>query len=279
MNRLSIITVNLNDAVGLRKTLSSVLDRQTFMDIEYIVIDGGSKDGSVDVIKEYEDKISYWVSEPDRGIYNAMNKGIKRATGEYLLFLNSGDWLVDDVLAMVFAGPFTEDVVYADLLLYCEDGKTVEQVYSDRLSLSELIGTSLGHPSSFIRRELFDGNLYREDYRIISDWVFWMEELVFKRRSWRHLNIFTTYFNMYGVSSGSGVADLIRAEREDYINCSHSCMSELIRDISQAKERGVLDIMSKRKVEALADSEWLQRQLGRYVGLLFAVKKLFKIKN
>ena len=93
MPKLSIITINLNNAEGLRKTIPSVIS-QTYCDFEYIVIDGGSTDGSVDVIKKYADKLSYWVSEPDAGIYNAMNKGIRKAGGEYCQFLNSGDWLV-----------------------------------------------------------------------------------------------------------------------------------------------------------------------------------------
>jgi glycosyltransferase involved in cell wall biosynthesis len=88
--KLSVITINYNNAIGLRKTIESVVN-QTFRDYEYIIIDGGSTDGSVDVIKEYADKIDYWVSEPDKGIYNAMNKGVAAAHGEYTNFLNSGD--------------------------------------------------------------------------------------------------------------------------------------------------------------------------------------------
>ena len=85
--KLSVITINFNNRDGLRKTIESVVN-QTYKDFEYIVIDGGSTDGSVDVIKEYTDRIDYWVSEPDKGIYNAMNKGIDVAQGEYCLFLN-----------------------------------------------------------------------------------------------------------------------------------------------------------------------------------------------
>ena len=86
--KLSIITINLNNAAGLRKTIQSVVN-QTYIDFEYIIIDGFSSDGSIEVIKEYADRINYWVSEPDRGIYNAMNKGILKTSGEYIHFLNS----------------------------------------------------------------------------------------------------------------------------------------------------------------------------------------------
>lgn len=91
MPKLSIITVNLNDYKGLEKTLKSVWENQSFSDFEHIVIDGASTDGSVDVIKRYANKLAYWVSEPDSGIYNAMNKGILKAKGDYLLFLNGRD--------------------------------------------------------------------------------------------------------------------------------------------------------------------------------------------
>ncbi|MEP7170167.1 MAG: glycosyltransferase, partial [Bacteroidota bacterium] len=94
MPLFSIITVNLNNAAGLKKTIESVVT-QTFNDVEYIIIDGASTDGSKEVIKNYETKISYWVSEKDTGIYNAMNKAIKKAKAEYCLFLNSGDSLTN----------------------------------------------------------------------------------------------------------------------------------------------------------------------------------------
>ena len=94
--KLSIITINYNDAKGLRKTFDSIKN-QTCHEFEYIVVDGGSSDGSQSVIEEYEQYISKWVSEPDNGIYNAMNKGAKMSTGDYMLFLNSGDNLFSDL--------------------------------------------------------------------------------------------------------------------------------------------------------------------------------------
>ena len=121
MTKLSIITINRNNAAGLRKTIESVVS-QTYTDFEYIIIDGASTDGSVEVIKEYAEATLpcgeglgerlYWVSEPDKGIYNAMNKGILKAQGEYLLFLNSGDWLVDkDVIKSFIDLNIINDIV------------------------------------------------------------------------------------------------------------------------------------------------------------------------
>ena len=102
MTQLSIITINKNDAKGLEKTLESIWKKQSFKDFEHIIIDGASTDNSINIIKKYASHLSYWVSEPDKGIYNAMNKGIIKAKGNYLLFLNSGDWLENDILARVF---------------------------------------------------------------------------------------------------------------------------------------------------------------------------------
>src|SRR5690554_2808646 len=121
--KLSVITVNLNNAAGLSKTLESVAS-QTFTNYEHIIIDGGSTDGSVDIIKDYERKFNgapghlYWVSEPDKGIYNAMNKGIKVASGEYCNFLNSGDYYISaPTLSTIFDHNPNSDILYGDALI------------------------------------------------------------------------------------------------------------------------------------------------------------------
>src|SRR5574344_588656 len=108
---ISIITVNKDNCAGLKFTIDSVLC-QTFKDYEWIVIDAASTDGSVELIKQYQEHISYWVSEPDGGIYAGMNKGILKATGEYILFLNSGDLLVNnEVLQSIVDLSLLGDVV------------------------------------------------------------------------------------------------------------------------------------------------------------------------
>ena len=116
--KLSVITINYNNRDGLRQTIESVVG-QTYRDFEYIIIDGGSTDGSVDVIKEYADKIDYWVSEKDKGIYNAMNKGVAVALGEYCLFLNSGDTLCHpDVLAQVQKAGTDADIICRNAIIH-----------------------------------------------------------------------------------------------------------------------------------------------------------------
>lgn len=130
--RLSIITINYNNIVGLESTVNSVLN-QTSKDFEYIVIDGNSSDGSADYLNKEEGNFSYWVSEPDTGIYNAMNKGLKRANGEYLLFLNSGDTLVhEDVLKQVIQSFNSNFDIYYGNLNFDYDGVKRLRTYPDK---------------------------------------------------------------------------------------------------------------------------------------------------
>jgi Glycosyltransferases involved in cell wall biogenesis len=204
--KLSIITINLNNKEGLRKTIESVVS-QTFQDYEYIVIDGASTDGSVDVIKEYKDKITYWISEPDKGIYNAMNKGILQAKGEYCLFLNSGDWLVNDntLLTRIFNQNFVEDIVYGNLIRVSKDKEVKREKYPDLLTMQFFYSYSLPHQASFIRRVLFNDALYDESYKIVSDWFFFVEKIIFKNCSYRHFDVFFANFDINGESSSNKV--------------------------------------------------------------------------
>ncbi len=122
MAKISIITVVRNDEKHIEQTIRSVLD-QTFTDYEYLVIDGASTDGTLDIIKKYEDRLT-WISEPDKGIYDAMNKGLRMARGEYVLFLNSGDSFFDGkVLEKVFSSAPDADVYYGDTVIVDESGQ------------------------------------------------------------------------------------------------------------------------------------------------------------
>ena len=164
--KLSIITVNKNNAQGLERTIQSVIN-QTFKDFEYIIIDGASTDSSVGVIKKYADKIDYWVSEPDTGIYNAMNKGIKVAKGEYLLFLNSGDWLVDEKIlyrACLYCNAY--DFIYGKIK-YSKSGS----IYGKEFNYSDLLFQNIHHQAIFYKRIIFDIlGIYSEKFEIVADY-------------------------------------------------------------------------------------------------------------
>ena len=177
--KYSIITVNYNNKEGLRRTIESVIC-QTFPDFEFIVIDGGSTDGSTDVLREYDKDISYWVSEPDGGIYQGMNKGIEHATGDYLNFMNSGDCFYDtQVLQHVFDHHSEADIITGRDYHYSEEKKLGHaSLQPPRLSMIHFFVSTLDHQSSFIRRDLFNDSPYREDYRLVSDWIFFTEKIV-----------------------------------------------------------------------------------------------------
>lgn len=114
---ISIITINFNNKNGLIKTLNSVIS-QTCKEFEWIIIDGGSTDGSKELLENYSEHITYWVSEPDNGIYHAMNKGIRVAKGDYLQFLNSGDYLANNKTIEDFYNEnFTDDVIYGNAII------------------------------------------------------------------------------------------------------------------------------------------------------------------
>ena len=177
--KYSIITVNFNNKEGLRKTIESVT-HQTFHDFEFIIIDGGSSDGSVDVIKEYDSQIDFWVSEPDGGIYQGMNKGIKKATGEYLNFMNSGDCFYStDILEKVSNYHSNADfIVGKDYHYNNETHQGHASIQPPRTTMIHFFIATLDHQSSFIKRELFNDSLYDENHRLVSDWIFFTEKIV-----------------------------------------------------------------------------------------------------
>ena len=150
MNKIDIITINLNNADGLKKTIESVVNQTKFDLINYIIIDGGSTDGSLDIIKQYQDKIDYWVSEKDNGIYNAMNKGIKHIGGDgYCLFLNSGDYLhSNDVIERCMPYLLQEyGIIYGNEWKYGK--KNYEAKYPDKLDENFFKRTSLLRQADF----------------------------------------------------------------------------------------------------------------------------------
>lgn len=204
--KLSIITINRNNAEGLLKTIESVVS-QTYTDFEYIVIDGASTDSSIEVIKRFE-SIKYnlvWVSEPDSGIYNAMNKGILKATGEYLLFLNSGDWLYNStIISEVFTSNFDEDIVYGDVMIIGQNGYKHFNKYPDieYVDMTFLTLTSLPHGASFMRSSLFQKyGLYSEKYQFVSDWEFFIVVICRYNCSLRKIDKIIINYDNDGISS------------------------------------------------------------------------------
>lgn len=259
ISKLTIITINLNDYKGLEKTLKSVWENQTFTDFEHIVIDGGSTDGSVDVIKRYSDKLAYWVSEPDKGIYNAMNKGILKAKGDYLLFLNGGDWLADDVLCKVFSDDYDEDFIYGNFTYVYGDNKTRYREFEDEINYTTVFNDSLGHQSTFIKRSLFDNELYREDYRIVSDWIFFVKHIIQAGASTRLVDLNIAFFNDYGVSSMPLAYKQIAQEKRRFLNSTYANLGNLLYDVSDnyLKCKDYIQYITDFRFDSFTTSSWL----------------------
>ena len=206
---LSIITINLNDVNGLEKTINSVIN-QTFQDFEYIIIDGGSSDKSLELINRNKERINYWVSEKDSGVFNAMNKGIKVANGTYLLFLNSGDVLngTSALQDFISSPDFHGDIIYGNYKF--QDGN---KVYPDRLSPLFFIKSSLPHQSTFFKKQVFDRmGYYNEDYKIVSDRAFYIKCFLSNQFIFKHINYFLTVFDLSGISNDSNYSFKKREE-------------------------------------------------------------------
>ena len=208
----SIITVSYNEVASIRQTLDSIVN-QTFKDFELIVVDGGSTDGTKEIIAQYNGLISWWCSEPDKGIYNAMNKGIAHATGKYVNFMNAGDsFFNNDVLQHVYDSRLCPDVIEGHVVR--TDSKTRHKdVYEDLYV--HLFSDTLSHQGTFIRRELLISHPYDEKYKIVSDWKFWIETLILEERSYAFLDLDIAYCDISGISST--YPQKIAKEREEVI--------------------------------------------------------------
>lgn len=206
---LSIITINRNNAAGLEKTMKSVLS-QTCKEFEYVVVDGASTDASVEVIKRLADAFGdclKWISEPDKGIYNAMNKGIGMASGDYIQILNSGDCLVSDTvveqLFMALEEKSFPSILYGNMIKEMPDGKRVKDVCfaGQEITFLGFYTGTLNHSPAYIRRSLFDKyGPYDENLKIVSDWKWYLQAIIIGEEKPIYVDVDITLFDMNGIS-------------------------------------------------------------------------------
>jgi glycosyltransferase involved in cell wall biosynthesis len=194
---LSIITINYNNRDGLQKTIDSVLS-QTWTDFEWLVIDGGSTDGSKELIEKYQKHFTYWCSEPDRGVYHAMNKGINHARGEYLLFLNSGDCLYGPTVLQQFSDIPKDADLISGQVIRSDNGELLRKYDTDIVKL--LIKDTLNHQGTFIHQKLFDHYRYNENYKIVSDWIAWIDWIIKDGCSYKMVDTIIATQDTQGVS-------------------------------------------------------------------------------
>ncbi len=221
--KLSIITICYNEPY-LEKTCESIVN-QTWQDFEWIVIDGGSNEQTQKVFDKYKYRINKFVSEPDEGIYNAMNKGLKFVTGEYIHFLNAGDYYFNnDVLLEVFEKHFVDsDIIHGNLYIsynYPRDDRFCITSNTQNITPEFFKKNMIFQPASFINSKMFfenEGFKFNEQYKIVSDLEMWLE---FAKRGARflHIPITVSIFNSEGISENPKYREIHIQERNLLFN-------------------------------------------------------------
>lgn len=278
MNAVSIITINRNNASGLKKTMQSVLD-QSFKDYEYVVVDGASTDGSVDVIKDFIPLFGErmkWISEPDNGIYNAMNKGIQIASGDYIQFLNSGDALVGQEVEDRMYDEVNKtwpSIIYGNMIKCFPDGRRVcDKCFAGQeITLFGMYRGTLNHDPAWIKREMFEKyGYYDEKLKIVSDWKWYLQAIVIGKdgveplepTKIQYVDMDVTMFDMTGISETN-------LEARD---------KEKRRELESLLDRGIL-----RDYDTYGNGidmiRRLQRHKWAYQIVWFTERVLFKIEK
>ena len=270
--KLSIITINRNNAAGLEKTLQSVVS-QTFKEFEYIVIDGASTDESVEIIKKHEAEFAHlkWVSEPDSGIYNAMNKGIRMATADYIQILNSADCLAaPDVIERMLSAlekASNPSIFYGNMVKCFPDGrKLVDKCFAGQeITMLGMFTGTLNHDSAYVCRDLFEKyGYYDESLKIVSDWKWYLQTIILGGEKPRYVDLDVTLFDMSGISENAESKEIIQSERQ-------SVLKELIPDVYL------------HDYESYSNDIYLMRRVHRhpwaYKSVWFIERCLFKLEK
>jgi len=203
---ISVVTVVYNGDKYLEQTIKSVLN-QNYDNVEYIIIDGGSTDNTLDIIKKYDYAIDYWISEPDGGIYNAMNKGASLCSGDYVAFLNADDWYVEGIINRVSLGIGNGDIDYAFGNVNIYGGVNGSRIFRPQLSEYKY-KMPLPHPSFFLRRSLLLMFGFNEGYRAIADY-----DLILKILG---MNLKSKYIDEVFVNFRAGGLSSFPHEREHF---------------------------------------------------------------
>jgi glycosyltransferase involved in cell wall biosynthesis len=216
--KLSVITINLNNCSGLEQTIASVIG-QDLRPFEYIIIDGGSSDGSDELIKLHSKEISFSISEKDSGIYSAMNNGIQRATGDYCLFVNSGDVLCNSqVISDMAKFNLVEDIITGNA--YVKSGVNNLQLVKapEKISFNTFFVHTILHQATLIRTSLFTVvGRYNENLKIVADWEFFVKAFFLYQCSYKPIDVTISVFDNNGISSLPENFTISQREREDVL--------------------------------------------------------------
>ena len=246
-NIISVITVCYNAKSNLEKTILSVLN-QTYSNIEYIIIDGGSTDGTIDIIKRYDDKITYWQSEPDNGIYDAMNKGIQKANGEWINFMNAGDLFASTMILQQMLDAIKPGVriLRGNIIrIYPKFRVKSVGVTAQNPSLMDMFDNTFHHQACFIQTSLFrEFGLYSIDYRLCSDWKFFFDCVVLHNIKSQYVDLTVAYFKMDGTSTNNSI--LYRKEQENYLKNLYGVEQfDLLHELTIYRESRVITFYYK----------------------------------
>lgn len=271
MIRFSIITINYNNAIGLEKTIQSVIS-QNYSALEYILIDGNSSDGSKEILKKYESTVNHIVSEKDKGIYDAQNKGIKIATGDFLVFLNSGDCFTNNnVLKNVAESIANKNIkiAYGNTQLINRDGNITSLVPPDELNLNFWYMNTLNHQAVFAHQSLFNeiGN-FSINFRYASDFEFLFKAFKKHPSHFFHMDFFVCNYDNSGITSNKEIEDLIISERIKILK-SNTSFFEYIK----MRNYYFKSISNKKKISFLMRHNWILKYS------LKPIRELFRKNN
>ena len=218
----SVITVNRNNASGLEKTIRSVLSQRRDL-FEFIVIDGASTDNSIQKIDACRSELAYVVSEPDKGVYDAMNKGIAHASGDYIIFMNSGDeFAAPDVLERASRHAQQADVMVGGVVT-TDSGKDIRSEFPDfDITVYNLMCRTLCHQATFVRTSvLHQVGGFDLQFKVVADWCVVFQALVQHHHTYARLPFVVARYDVTGLSSGTVGAAKIRKEKTRFLQSRH----------------------------------------------------------
>jgi glycosyltransferase involved in cell wall biosynthesis len=238
MPKISIITINFNNILGLKKTIESVVS-QTYKKIQYIIIDGNSTDGSKEFLHENSACFDYWVSEPDNGIYHAMNKGIFHAKGEYLLFLNSGDTLLNEFILESVSNKCLGD----ELIFFNFKNQMIKK---ETLSFLDFwFQTPYCHQAIFFKKTIFEEfGLYKENLRIVGDWEIILKSLYFNKK-YKIFNEDIVNIDLNGISNTKDGQIIAQRERIQVLKNDYSFFYDDLKKLAYFKNSKVFRSVNK----------------------------------
>lgn len=251
--QISIITINYNNKQGLLDTIKSVI-QQSYNNYEFIIIDGNSTDGSKDVITEHEAYLTYSISEPDNGIYQAMNKGTRIAKGDYLIYLNSGDTFFEkDTLEKI--SPFLSsnaDIIFGNMNCVGKDYSWIKDYKNEVIDFNYFVRDTLPHQGAFIKNSLINNNQcpYDETLKICSDWKFFIDAVIKRKASLLHAPVVIANYNFDGFSSQPSSRSIIVLERLNVLLRDYTDLFVTSFDSMLSIEREYSNIMRSRPIKA-----------------------------